>query len=231
MEVFNQNGSIVNARFYLTDPYAGKPSKPQWLKVQASQNNHPYLTWDANQEPDVLSGGSYKVEKYSTYEVGWFQLATTTNTFYEDLTETICPLGQQCESGHWVRYRVKAVDNTAKVSVPSDSVMKMVLGGAPDKISVDPPSSEMPTEYSLMQNYPNPFNPVTTISYLLPKNGLVTLKVFDILGTEVTSLVNETQEAGSYSVTFNASQLPSGIYFYTLTSNNFMSTKKLILLK
>ncbi|HSW53762.1 MAG TPA: T9SS type A sorting domain-containing protein [Ignavibacteriaceae bacterium] len=211
--------------------YDTPPSKPQNLAVATSVNYHPYLTWNANQEPDVLSGGSYKVEKYSTYEVGWFQLATTTNTFYEDLTETICPPGQQCESGHWVRYRVKAVDNTAKVSVPSDSVMKMVLGGAPDKISVDPPSSEMPTEYSLMQNYPNPFNPVTTISYLLPKNGLVTLKVFDILGTEVTSLVNETQEAGSYSVTFNASQLPSGIYFYTLTSNNFMTTKKLILLK
>jgi hypothetical protein len=86
MEVFDQNGSTVNAKFYLTDPYAGKPSKPQWLKVQASGNYHPYLTWDANQEPDVLTGGSYKIEKYSTYEVGWFQLTTTTNTYYEDLT-------------------------------------------------------------------------------------------------------------------------------------------------
>jgi hypothetical protein len=86
-------------------------------------------------------------------------------------------------------------------------------------------------DFTLFQNYPNPFNPTTTISYLLPKNGLVALKVFDILGIEVASLVNETQEAGSYSVIFNASQLPSGIYFYTLTSVNFMATKKLILLK
>jgi outer membrane protein assembly factor BamB len=85
--------------------------------------------------------------------------------------------------------------------------------------------------YLLEQNYPNPFNPTTTISYTILKYGLVTLKVFDILGTEVAELINEVEEAGSYSVTFNASELPSGIYFYTLTSGNFVDTKKFILLK
>ncbi|HSW56320.1 MAG TPA: T9SS type A sorting domain-containing protein [Ignavibacteriaceae bacterium] len=211
--------------------YSTPPSKPQNLAVSTSVNYHPYLTWDANQEPDVLSGGSYKVEKYSTYEVGWFALNTTPNNYYEDLTETICPPGQQCQTGHFVRYRVRAIDNTQKVSVPSDSVMQMVLGGYPDKINVDPPSSEKPTEYSLMQNYPNPFNPTTTISYSIPKNGLVMLKVYDILGTEVAELANEVKEAGNYSITFNALELPSGIYFYTLSSGNFTTTKKLILLK
>ena len=85
--------------------------------------------------------------------------------------------------------------------------------------------------YLLEQNYPNPFNPTTTISYTIPTNGLVTLKIFDILGTEVADLINQVEDAGSYSVTFNASELPSGIYFYTLTSGNFIDTKKLILLK
>jgi hypothetical protein len=219
--------------------YDTPPSKPQNLAVATSVNYHPYLTWDSNQEPDVLSGGSYKIEKYSTYEVGWFQLTTTTNTYYEDLTESICPPGQQCQNGHWVRYRVRAIDNTAKVSVPSDSVMKMVLGGAPDKISVEPSAGDKPSDYSLNQNYPNPFNPTTTISYSIKSAGDVTLKVYDMLGTEVASLVNENQEAGNYSITFNAAELPSrsgsaltsGIYFYTLTSGNFMETKKLILLK
>ncbi|MCL4279869.1 MAG: T9SS type A sorting domain-containing protein, partial [Ignavibacteriaceae bacterium] len=85
--------------------------------------------------------------------------------------------------------------------------------------------------YSLSQNYPNPFNPTTTISYSIKSPGLVSLKVYDILGTEVASLVNENQEAGNYSVEFNAYNLTSGIYFYTLTSGNFVETKKLILLK
>jgi len=89
----------------------------------------------------------------------------------------------------------------------------------------------VPTEFSLKQNYPNPFNPSTTINYSIKKNGLVILIVYDILGKEVAALVNENQEAANYSVNFNASNLPSGIYFYRLKSGGFSSTKKLILLK
>lgn len=88
-----------------------------------------------------------------------------------------------------------------------------------------------PTTFSLSQNYPNPFNPATTVDYSIQSVGLVTLKVFDILGKEVASLVNETKEPENYSVTFNVSDLPSGIYIYTLTNNNLSSSKKLILLK
>lgn len=235
LQVYSKLGTNITVKAFTTSNSAQNlpPSKPQWLKVQVSQNNHPYLTWDANQEPDVLSGGSYKVEKYISEDVPWFQLTQTTNTYYEDLSETICvpSPGQQCATGHWVRYRVKAVDNTQLVSVPSDSVMQLVSGGAPHKISTDIPKIEKPTDYSLMQNYPNPFNPTTTFSYSIPMNGFVTLKVYDILGIEVNELVNEVKEAGNYSVTFDASGLPSGIYFYTLTSGNYMATKKLILLK
>ncbi len=85
--------------------------------------------------------------------------------------------------------------------------------------------------YALEQSYPNPFNSATTISYSIPKSELVTLKVFDILGIEVATIVNELQSAGSYKVEFNATDLPSGIYVYTLTSGNFVSTKKFVLLK
>jgi hypothetical protein len=86
-------------------------------------------------------------------------------------------------------------------------------------------------EYSLGQNYPNPFNPTTTINYSITSKGNVSLKVYDMLGKEVAVIVNEVKEAGNYSVTFNASELPSGIYFYNLTSGNFIQSKKLILLK
>ena len=88
-----------------------------------------------------------------------------------------------------------------------------------------------PTKYSLEQNYPNPFNPTTTIKYSIKKAGLVTLKVYDILGKEITTLVNENKTAGNYSVNFNASNLPSGIYFYRLKSGSFLATKKLIFMK
>jgi hypothetical protein len=89
----------------------------------------------------------------------------------------------------------------------------------------------MSNEFSLEQNYPNPFNPTTTIKYQIPEDGLVTLKVFDVLGVEVRSLVNEQKTAGKYEMNINASDLASGIYFYTLTAGNFISSKKMILLK
>ena len=85
--------------------------------------------------------------------------------------------------------------------------------------------------YELSQNYPNPFNPITTIKYSISNPGYVTLKVYDILGKEVTTLVNEEKQAGIYKVEFDASNLASGIYIYTLTADNYSDSKKLILLK
>jgi hypothetical protein len=91
-------------------------------------------------------------------------------------------------------------------------------------------ASEIPAKYSI-SNYPNPFNPTTTINYQLPKSGYVTLKIYDILGKEVATLVNENKEAGYYKVNFNASKLSSGIYIYKLTGNNVNISKKMILMK
>jgi len=88
-----------------------------------------------------------------------------------------------------------------------------------------------PLAFKLEQNYPNPFNPSTTISYQLPTSGQVTLKVYNILGDEVASLVNEEKPAGNYDVKFDASQLSSGVYFYKLQTGDFVETKKMILMK
>lgn len=85
--------------------------------------------------------------------------------------------------------------------------------------------------FSLEQNYPNPFNPSTTINYTLSERSAVTLKVYDVLGNEVASLVNGTQEAGKHDVKFDASRLSSGLYIYTLNAGNFTSSKKMMLLK
>jgi hypothetical protein len=88
-----------------------------------------------------------------------------------------------------------------------------------------------PETYKLSQNYPNPFNPVTKINYALPKSGFVTLKVYDILGKEVATLVNEVKNVGAYSIDFNGVSLSSGVYFYRLTVGDFSSVKKMTLLK
>jgi pectinesterase len=89
----------------------------------------------------------------------------------------------------------------------------------------------LPTHYEIMQNYPNPFNPSTVIKYQLPKNSMVKVIVYDILGKEVIKLVDAEQPAGNYEVKFNAGNLASGIYFYRISANDFVQTKKMMFLK
>ncbi len=89
----------------------------------------------------------------------------------------------------------------------------------------------VPTSYLLSQNYPNPFNPSTKISYFLPDKSMVTLKIYDVLGTELITLVDAKQNGGDYEITFNASHLSSGIYFYSLITDKFIQTKKMLYLK
>ena len=90
---------------------------------------------------------------------------------------------------------------------------------------------QLPKAFSLQQNYPNPFNPTTTINFSIPKSSYVTLKVYNILGKELVTLVNEERPAGNYKVIFNGSKFASGVYFYTFKAGNVVITKKLVLLK
>ncbi len=96
---------------------------------------------------------------------------------------------------------------------------------------INDPGESNPDSYYLLQNFPNPFNPVTVIRYSLSENHFITLKVFDAIGNEVASLVNEKQSAGIYSVTFDGSGLSSGIYYYKIESGDFLDSRKMILLK
>lgn len=98
-------------------------------------------------------------------------------------------------------------------------------------ISVNNISSEIPSDFKLYQNYPNPFNPETKIRFSLSMKNFVTMKIFDVLGREVNTLVNSNYEAGTYEVNFNAAGLPSGIYYYTLKAGDFIDTKKLVVVK
>jgi hypothetical protein len=98
-------------------------------------------------------------------------------------------------------------------------------------VSADETEPVFPVEFSLSQNYPNPFNPTTTINYQIPELSLVTLKVFDVLGNEIATLVNEEKTIGNYEVEFVGTGLPSGIYIYRIIAGSFVETKKMVLMK
>jgi len=104
-----------------------------------------------------------------------------------------------------------------------------VISGIISGIEENKPDA--PSEFNLEQNYPNPFNPSTKIKFILPEENFVSLKIFDVLGNEITTLVNETKPAGEYVVDFNAADLVSGIYFYSIQAGSFLQTKKLMILK
>jgi len=112
-------------------------------------------------------------------------------------------------------YRLKQIDNDGQFEY--SNIISINVG--------------VPANFYLSQNYPNPFNPSTNIDYSIPQASKVSLKIYDILGREVVSLVDEFKEAGTYTVTFDASNLPGGIYFYTIAAGNFMETKKMSLVK
>jgi hypothetical protein len=121
----------------------------------------------------------------------------------------------------------------------ADSNYMAVFGGLPPPKAIDDYKDKQilsngnttPKDFDLFQNYPNPFNPTTQIKYALKENGFVTIKVYDVLGKAVATLVNENKPAGFYTVNFDASNLCSGIYFYTIKTNDFFDRKKMIVLK
>jgi hypothetical protein len=109
-------------------------------------------------------------------------------------------------------------------NIPGLSTKLDGVTGFEDEISI-------PNKYLLTQNYPNPFNPSTKITYSIPTRSNASLKVFDVLGSEVAELVNGEIEPGSYDIEFNAAQLSSGVYFYQLKTENYIETKKMILIR
>ncbi|MBN1559478.1 T9SS type A sorting domain-containing protein [candidate division KSB1 bacterium] len=123
------------------------------------------------------------------------------------------------------------IENEIKFASPAKSVQMIMIEDGDKYVLVTDETSSMIQSYKLYQNYPNPFNPSTCIDYQLPANEFVTLKVLDVLGKEVETLVNEQQNAGHYSVQFNASTLPSGVYFYRIEAGTYHDTKKLLLFK
>ncbi len=132
---------------------------------------------------------------------------TTEPQFYSFIDESLQPGKYQ--------YRLKQIDFDG--SFEYSNIIEVVIG--------------TPTEFSLEQNFPNPFNPITRIHYQITQTSIVTLKVYDVLGNEVTTLVNEEKTSGSYEIEFSGNDLPSGVYFYQLQAGSFVETNKMVLIK
>lgn len=133
--------------------------------------------------------------------------------------------GQELQ-GYWVlRIYDKAAGNQGTLDGWSLNISYSV------NVDIKEGNNFIPDKYYLFQNYPNPFNPTTTIKFYLPKTDFVKLSVFDILGREVAVLINDIKKAGEYTVEYNASALPSGIYFYKIITNEFSDVKKFVLIK
>jgi len=206
-------------------------------------NDRPYLTWNQNPEPDV---SSYEVWRYTLTCQHYCpdkicgspqneqMIATTSSTNYTDQTTPVvdCPGGLEGISAV-VRYYIKAVDNGGNRSAPTGTVAFHTPGplqGDPGKPG-NQVEEELPHTFSLEANYPNPFNPITSIKYALPEDVHVVLRVYDVLGRVVATLVDQYVKAGWHEVIFDASVLSSGVYFYRMTAGDFMHVRKLLLMR
>lgn len=167
----------------------------------------------------------------------WFYYNTSTNSIarIDTLNWTgwkmkYIPLSQVTGTGDKLFHSVVVVqtpEGNKNSAIYIDDLQTSVV----TSVEEIPQSGIMPDEYALSQNYPNPFNPTTNIRFSLPSNGHTSLKVYDMLGREVRTLISEEMPAGYYEINFDAHNLSSGVYFYTLTSGNFTSSNKMILLK
>lgn len=216
VQIINQSGNYITVKVYNNYNSAVNlpPSKPQFLRASVS-NNFVTLNWEPNIEPDMFPSGKYKIYRGSSSPNNqpptYYNLVSTINAYngnnpVSSWTDPDIFGGTGREK---LFYRIVAVDNTYSHSVPSDwdwvywdsSIQKHNK----KQVTID--------DYKLYQNYPNPFNPITTIRYDLKENSFVKLIVYDILGNEVTTLVNDYQQEGTYSIKLDGSNLSSGILF------------------
>jgi hypothetical protein len=178
------------------------------------------------QGPDLLSVSVSVWQGANQLGTGVLSITTAASSwtqFMAPITYTAPGTPDRCS----VRFVFRVTDFTTVGGVAY--IDDLEFSGINDIKVID--NGQMPNQFELKQNYPNPFNPSTLIEYSIPEQSFVDLKVYDFLGNEVATLVNEEQSAGVYRADFTGADLTSGIYFYKLQAGNFVETKKMMLLK
>jgi hypothetical protein len=229
----NLSGGDVYGKLILPLTVGGNPLLGTWKKSSGPAGPANVLTYYFNSKSlvtmsmdfDTIMTASYATDTTVTpHRISWYASNGRLGT-----------LGIWKIEGNTLTVKATGGDTTTfpttfdpETKYPSEST---TYTKATEVTDVKTHATEMPKSFALFQNYPNPFNPTTVISYQLSAVSRVTLTVYDVLGRELKTLVNEQQTAGNHSVTFNASYLPSGVYFYRLQAGTYAATKKLLLLK
>ncbi len=236
VEVTEKFFDTYKINLYFSNPYEGRPSKVVNFKTSFSEDI-PSLVWNANLEPDLLG---YRVCKklYFSDETTRTYYFFVTDTFYYDYEFELLQNNSEVTQ---VEYWVSAIDTSGKASLESEHKDLILRGNSENELLAN--ANKKTSLPVLLGNYPNPFNPTTTIKYTIPRIAnvekqnlhrilrIASLRIYNILGKEVATLVNKKQSPGTYAVRFDASHLPSGVYFYTLRIGDFVTTKKMLLLK
>jgi predicted lipoprotein with Yx(FWY)xxD motif len=186
------------------------------------------IVWDDRRNLHVTNGDIYSQRINAAGVVQWTAngVAICTNS-YDQFWSAITSNGANGAIIVWNDWRNDA--NIGNMDIYAQRVNSDgTLGGT---TGVEGLETDLPVDFSLKQNYPNPFNPSTCIKYAIGSEQLVSLKIYNVLGNDIATLVNEEKPAGTYEINFNASQLSSGVYFYKLQAGSFLETKKLTLIK
>jgi hypothetical protein len=222
--IFKQPNPSNNNKYDAVTIKYGPAGDSLWAKRIRGFNNK-----------DVMPNGLTVDINNFIYVTGQYPMESSSSQFiqkYSPVGDSLWNFNIQGVSYWSIGWFVK-IDNSGNAIVASSRESGIMLTKFANATSIKQTSSEIPESFSLGQNYPNPFNPVTVIRYSLIGNRFVTLKVFDVLGNEIATLVNEKQNSGTYSYQFSTVnyQLASGTYFYRLTTDEFSETKKMILTK
>ena len=210
---FNSTASFANYDFIIDNWMNSSPVPVELTSFSAKAlSGKVQLDWTTATE---INNSGFEIERSydgkAFFTVGFVRgNGTTTEPRSYSFADNI-----QYSATQSIYYRLKQVDYNGSVNYS-------------DVVSV---VTEMPIEYALDQNYPNPFNPSTIITYSIPQKNNVSLKIYDILGNEIATLVNEQKEAGSYKVQYDAAKISSGVYIYSIQAGDFLQTRKMILMK
>jgi hypothetical protein len=208
------------------------PSKVIDLSIGYEGSDHVSLSWTAPGN-DGNQGTAFRYDiRYSTNPVGadttaWWEAA---DTVANEPAPAPAGTGQQFTVGELTPHSTYYFALKTADEVPNWSGISNIASGTPVGVK-GRKTSELPTSFTLSPNYPNPFNPETRVSYSLPVNCQVNLEVYNITGEKVVTLVNQRQEAGYHTVTWDASGMASGIYFYRLQAGDFVQTRKMVLIR